>query len=198
MHRILKILILSSIFYNLAAGSLGPIYALFVQQIGGDIVTAGTAISIYTGAVGILILVFGSIEDRLNKKKVFILGRAINVIGIVGYLFVTSPLHLYIVQAILGIAIAMMNPTFEALYSRGLRKGHEAFEWSRWEGTINIVLAIAATSGSLIAAILGFQALFMFMAAFAMVGFVVATFTTKQNIWSEMRGIVRKRKALHI
>lgn len=198
MHKILKILITSSIFYNFTAGMLGPIYAIFAQKIGGDILVASTAIAIYTAVIGILILVFGRFEDKLDKKKVFIAGRAINVVGIAGYLFVSSPTDLFIVQGILGIAIAMMNPTFEALYSRGLRKGKEAFEWSVWEGSIHLVLATAAIVGGLVATIFGFQALFVFMTGAAVMGFVTSTLLVRKNIWSEMRKMVRRRKAIHV
>lgn len=198
MHKILKILISSSIFYNLATGMLGPIYAIFAERIGGDIVIASSAIAIYTAVIGVLILIFGRFEDRLDKKKVFILGRAINVVGIGSYLLVASPLDLFIVQGILGVSIAMMNPTFESLYSRGLRKGHEAFEWSIWEGSINIILAGAALAGGFIAYTFGFQTLFMMMTAMAFGGFVVATFLTKKTIWQEMRKVVEIRKRIHI
>lgn len=200
MHKILKILITSSIFYNFAAGMFGPIYALFAQQIGGEmpVLVASSAISIYALVVGILILIFGRFEDKLDKRKVFIAGRAINVVGITGYIFVSSPTDLFIVQGILGIAIAMMNPTFEALYSRGLRKGHEAFEWSVWEGSINIVYAVAAITGGIVASLFGFKTLFIFMGAVAFIGFLVSTFVTRENIWLEMRKIVKRKKAVHI
>jgi len=198
MHKILKILITSSMFYNFTAGMIGPIYAIFAQKIGGDILVASSAIAVYTLVIGILILLFGRIEDRLDKKKVFIIGRAINVVGIAGYLFVSSPLDLFLVQGILGVAIAMMNPTFEALYSRGLRKGHEAFEWSVWEGSINIMLSIAAITGGFVAATFGFQTLFLMMTGVAVMGFISATFIMEDNIWSQMRRIVTRKKAVHV
>lgn len=197
MHGILKILITSSIFYNFAAGMLGPIYAIFAQKIGGDILVASSAIAVYTAVVGVLILVFGRFEDRLDKKKIFIIGRAVNVVGVAGYIFVSSPADLFFVQVILGIAIAMMNPTFEALYSRGLRKGHEAFEWSVWEGSINLVLAGAAVLGGVVATVFGFTTLFILMTCMAAAGFLVSTFVTEKNIWYELRKMVRRRKALH-
>jgi MFS family permease len=198
MHKILKILITSSMFYNFTAGMIGPIYAIFAQKIGGDIFVASSAIAVYTFVIGVLILLFGRLEDRLDKKKVFIVGRAINVVGIAGYLFVSSPMDLFLVQGILGIAIAMMNPTFEALYSRGLRKGHEAFEWSVWEGSINIMLSVAAITGGFVAAVFGFQTLFLMMTGTAVLGFISATFIVEDNIWSQMRKIVNRKKAVHI
>lgn len=198
MHQILKILISSSIFYNFTAGMLGPIYALFAKEIGGDILVASSAIAVYSAIIGVLILIFGRFEDRLDKKKVFIIGRAINVVGIAGYLFVSSPTDLFMVQIILGVSIAMMNPTFESMYSRGLRKGHEAYEWSVWEGSIQMAYAGAAMVGGLVASLFGFKALFMFMTATAIMGLVTSTLLMKNNVWSQMRNIVRRKKAVHV
>lgn len=197
MHQILKVLITSSIFYNFTAGMLGPIYAIFAREIGGDIFVASSSIAIYSAVVGTLIFIFGRFEDRLDKRKVFLIGRTVNVVGIAGYLFVSSPADLFIVQAILGIAIAMMNPTFSAMYSRGLRKKHEAFEWSVWEGSINFSIAAAAIVGGFVAATYGFKALFMTMAATALISLIVATFVVKKNVWSELRRMVDRHKTIH-
>ena len=43
MRRGLKILLLADGTANLALGMIGPIYALFVEKIGGDILDAGWA-----------------------------------------------------------------------------------------------------------------------------------------------------------
>ena len=37
MHKAIKVLILASIFLNFSVGLFGPIYAIFVEKIGGDI-----------------------------------------------------------------------------------------------------------------------------------------------------------------
>lgn len=189
MHKVLKVLIVSSLFFNFAIGMLGPIYAIFVQEMGGGILVASYSWAVYTAAVGSLILLFGRFEDRFNKRKVFIAGRALNVVGIAGYLFVSSPLHLFIVQGILGIAVAMMNPTFEALYSRGLRRGREAFEWSVWEGSIYLAIALAAVLGGTVVALFGFQTLFITMTSFAFLSFVASTFLLRKNLWRKLHEI---------
>ena len=183
MHKVLKILIVSSIFYNFAAGLFGPIFAIFVQGIGGTIITASTAWAVYTFFVGILLLIFGKLGDRFNKRKLFVLGRAINTIGIAGYLFVNDPIQLFIVQGILGIAVAIMNPTFEAIFSRGLDVGKESGEWSLWEGSINIVYAGAALIGGVVASVYGFKTLFFFMAASSAIATVVAAVLLKKRVW---------------
>ncbi len=184
MHKVLKILIFSSIFYNFAAGLFGPIYAIFVQEIGGTILTASIAWSVYTFFIGALMLIFGRMEDKFNKRKLFVVGRVINACGIIGYLFVDSPASLFVVQGILGVAVAIMNPTFEAIFSRGLDVGKESTEWSLWEGSINIFYSGASLIGGTIASVFGFKYLFMFMAASSILSTIVATMLLKKNAWN--------------
>lgn len=188
----MKVLISSSAFYNFTVGMFGPIYALFATNIGGDILTAGTAIAVYSGVIGVLLFIFGRIEDKVDKKKIFIIGRIVNVVGTAGYLFVANPVDLFIVQAILGIALAMMDPSFQSLYSRGLRKGHEASEWSMWEGTVYIVLAFAAVIGGVVATLFGFKALFAVMTATSIVSLILALFLTKDKSWNVFMKLARK------
>ncbi len=183
MHKAIKILIASSIFYNFSAGLFGPIYAIFVQKIGGTILTASIAWAVYTFFIGVLLLVFGRLEDRVNKRKLFIIGRVINTIGIAGYLLVTNPTQLFFVQGILGIAVALMNPTFEAIFSRSLDIGKESTEWSLWEGSINIVYAGAALIGGVIAEIYGFRILFLIMTLGSALSTLVATLLLKRKVW---------------
>jgi len=65
MHNIVKILLFSSIVHTFSLGLLGPIYAVFVQGIGGNILSASSAWAIYSVTIGILTIVFGKFEEKL-------------------------------------------------------------------------------------------------------------------------------------
>lgn len=54
MHVVLKVLLLSYALCSLALGMLGPVYAIFVEEIGRDILDAGSAWSIYMFTMGVL------------------------------------------------------------------------------------------------------------------------------------------------
>ncbi|PIP24842.1 MAG: hypothetical protein COX34_02005 [Candidatus Nealsonbacteria bacterium CG23_combo_of_CG06-09_8_20_14_all_36_12] len=68
MPLALKILLLTDGLFLLAAAMLGPIYAIFVEEIGGDILTAGTSFAIFALVMGTLILIIGRIEDIVLKE----------------------------------------------------------------------------------------------------------------------------------
>jgi MFS family permease len=185
MHKAIKILIGASIFFNFSAGLFGPIYAIFVERIGGDIMTASSAWAIYSVIIGILILFFGKWEDRLNKRKMVILGYSLSAIGTAGYIFVQQPFHLFVVQAILGISAAINNPAWNAIFSTSLDKHRESSEWAYWEGAVRIDAGIAAVVCGTIATIFGFRVLFILMAATSAVSALISTLFLRKKIWRD-------------
>ena len=52
-----------SFLYGAGAGLLAPIYALYVENIGGNIVDAGIAWAIFSISMGVLLIVFGKLEN---------------------------------------------------------------------------------------------------------------------------------------
>ena len=198
MRRAIKILIASSMFYNLAAGLLGPLWAVYVESIGGGVLGASGAWAVYTFFIGVLMLLTGRLEDKLNRRVMFVFGRFLNFVGMTGYLFVTDIYQLLIVQGILGASLAIMNPSFTAIYQKSIDRGRESSEWAYWEGTINIVLAFAAMVGGFIVTTFGFRVMFVFMSASSFVALLVALLLEKKKIRDDILLIegkkVKKRK----
>ena len=54
MKKGLKFLVLSDAWATLALGMIGPIYAIFVEQIGGDILDASWAYFAFTMTTGVV------------------------------------------------------------------------------------------------------------------------------------------------
>ena len=175
MQRELKILLSASGLSILAAGLFGPIYAVFVQEIGGDLLTAGAAYSTFAIAAGILIFLISRWEDHIkNQEKLIIAGYALGCVGFLGYLLIRNPFDLFIVQAIFGISTAIGVPAYDGIYSRHLDKGKFVSEWGMWESMNYLVMGIAAAVGSLIASLYGFSTLFMLMLALSILALIVS------------------------
>ncbi|HLC39493.1 MAG TPA: MFS transporter [archaeon] len=194
MHKAIKILIASSIFYNMAAGLLGPIWAIYVGTVGGSILDAGSAYAVYTFFVGLLMLVLGRLEDKLNRRVMFVFGRFLNFVGTTGYLFVTNITELFIVQGVLGAALAIINPTFTTIYSKSIDKGRESSEWAYWEGSVHIMYSIVAFSGGVIASLYGFRTLFILMSIASLCSLIVSLLLLKKKIKNEILVIEGKKK----
>ena len=183
MHKALKILIISSIFFNFSNGLLFPIFAIFVQQIGGGILEASRAWFLYTILLGITIVTFGQMADRISKRKMFFLGRILFVVSSASYFFVENVQQLYFVQIILAISVAVIDPAFVSLFSRASIRKKESEEWAVWEGAANIAIAFGAIIGGLVAITYGFKALFVIMTASSLISLTTSAMLMRKHMW---------------
>lgn len=160
----IKILLWGSNLWYLGEGMLGPLFAVFAQKIGGNILDISWAWGIYLLVTGTLIIFIGKISDTKIKKEVLmIIGYALNALFTFSYLLVSSPMHLFFVQAGLGIAAAFAMPTWEALYSLSGNRQQKGYEWGLIGGYTQIITGIAIIIGGLIVNYLSFSVLFVTM-----------------------------------
>ncbi len=177
MRRALQILIVAEAFFLLAGGMFGPIYAVFVERIGGDLLTAGTAYATFAIVAGVLIVLISRWEDRFkHQEKFIILGYALSCIGFLGYLLIQSPIHLFMVQVIFGLGEAVNSPAWSSVYSKSLDKGKFASEWGLYSAMKYIIIAVAATFGGFLANIYGFQFIFKIMLMISIAGLIISAF----------------------
>lgn len=142
----------------------GPLFAVFAQRIGGSLLDIVWAWSAYLIVTGILTILIGRFSDRgLSKEKLMVAGYALNAVFTFGYLFVSSPLQLLMVQIGLGVAVALAYPTWEALYAKYEDKRNAGYEWGLASGEYRLVTGVAIVMGGLIVTYASFQALFLVM-----------------------------------
>ncbi|MGQ0484510.1 MAG: MFS transporter [Hyphomicrobiales bacterium] len=167
-HRKEWVLLWSSNLWALGEGLLGPLFAVFAQRIGGSILDITWAWAIYLGMTGILTIIAGRVSDRIwqwcGRERLLVAGYALNAVCTFAYLLVDRPMHLFLVQAGLGVALALSNPTWSALYAR-YSPGEKAagFTWGLMAGGQNLILAVAIILGGYIISNYSFSALFIAM-----------------------------------
>lgn len=163
MKRLKRTLLISDAIYLMAGSFLGPIYALFVKKIGGDLLDASSTFAVFMLTAGLVVFLLSLWEDKSkHQKKFVVVGYGIGVIGYAGYLLVNSTISLFVVQVILGLSAALKDPAYDALFSTAGGK-HLALAWGEWEAIDYVVLGIGALIGGFIAEWLGFSALLLAM-----------------------------------
>src|SRR3989344_3262721 len=127
MKRGLKFLVWADAWTTLALGMLGPIYAIFVQQIGGDILDASWAFFAFTFTSGVVMYLLSFWENKIkHKEKLILISYSLMSIGFLGYYFVYNQFSLLVVQIVLGFAVALLSPVYDSLYSHYVIKKQEA------------------------------------------------------------------------
>ncbi len=176
MKKGIKILLLADFFAVLATGMIGPIYAIFVQDIGGDILDASWAYFAYMISCGIVLYLMGIWENKVKNKGLFVVaGYALNALGCLSYFFVGNQFQLVITQIILGLSQAVLSPVFDSLYSDFVNRKNKAREWADWEAMLYVTNAIAAIVGGYFVASFGFKNLFLVMFVVALLATLAST-----------------------
>ena len=176
MHKQLKLLLVMETFFVLALGMFGPIYAIFVQKIGGDILDVGTAWSIYMIISGVGIYIMGKVYDKLKRDKLFIiLGYFLVSASYLGYYFVSNVAQLFFIQVITGLSSVICVPAMYSFYSKYVDKRRFASEWAAWDSLYRILQGVMALVGAFLAKVYGFKTLFLSMFLLSLIGLGFAT-----------------------
>lgn len=171
LKRKAKILLVSDYFMVFGPGLLGPLFAIFVERIGGDILDISYVWAVYLIVTGVIIVLIGKISDeKIAKEKFVIVGFALSSLFTFGYLLVSKPLHLFIVQIGLGIATALSFPTWDALYAKYEDQKRAGYSWALVDGGEQILPGIAVIIGGLVVNYFGFKTLFVIMGLVQAIG----------------------------
>jgi MFS family permease len=166
-----------------SAAMLGPIYAIFVEKVGGDILDASFAFGIFSFVAFLTTFFSGKYADKHKNNEILLMvGYLILAVGFLSYIFVSSVISLFIVQIIIGFGKALYAPAFDGLYSKYLDKGEQNTEWGLWEGTDYITQSIGAVIGGMIANYFGFNALFIIMGCLCFIAAFVVYKETRLKI----------------
>ncbi len=103
MNRTLKILMLSDVFVFSGFGLISPILAIFIKDdlVGGTILSAGIASSIFLIVHSILQIIFAKKFNPKDRLWMLLLGTVLIAIVPFGYIFSSHIYHIYITQFIL-------------------------------------------------------------------------------------------------
>lgn len=163
---------------------MGPLFAVFVEKVGGDILDITCAWATYLVITGLFYIIVGKLLNNKDyKEKVMIFGYALNAIFTFGYILVDSPFSLFLVQAGLGIAEAIGTPAWDALYAKNLDENLDSYAWGLSTGQSQIVTGVAFGIGGLITHFISFHALFITMGLIQ----IVAAFVTAQLLFMKRK-----------
>ena len=158
-------------FFGIAFGMFGPIYAIYVQKIGGDILAVGAAWAIFMITSGVGILLMGRLQDKIKNDKItIIIGNALTSLAYLGYFFVANVTQLFLVQLLLGISMVIKTPASDSFYTKYLEKEKFASQWAAWESLWYITAGGAAVIGAYLVKMFDFKVLFLVMFFISLIG----------------------------
>lgn len=182
INKIIKVLILSEFIILSAFGFIAPIFALFITDKihGGTIETVGFASAVYWLAAVLVRLPIARHVDKTKSEKddfyFMIFGSVL--ISSVPFLYIISTeiWHIYAIQILYGLGYSLRLPGWYGMFTRHIDKGAEGYDWSVDSLVSGIGAGVTAALGGILAARLGFDALFVLVGIVSIVGTATLTF----------------------
>ncbi len=148
-----------------------------LPTIGRELHASTTGLQWVTGAYAVVfggfMLLFGSIADRVGRRRIMLIGLVLLALASLATAFVTTELELVTVRAVMGIAAAMTTPGSIALAFRLFDEDGLRVRAMSLISTVGIVgLAIGPTAGGLVLAIAPWQVLLLVNVPIAILAFI--------------------------
>lgn len=187
VNKVVKFLILSDIAFWTGWGLLTPVFAIFiVEKIqGGSALVVGIASAVVLIVKSILRIPIGRLLDKKASDKddyfVMVLGTLVVSLTAFGFIWAVFPWHIYFLEAIHGIGLALIFAGWMAIFSRHIDKGSESTEWGLNETAIGLGMGVAGALGGWFVTKLGFDIMFLIVGTLGLIG-VLVLFGLKNEI----------------
>jgi MFS family permease len=190
INKIVRYLILSDVAFWTGWGLITPVFAIFiVDEIqGATALTVGIASAIYLILSSLLRVPIGMFLDNCKGEKddylFLITGLFIAALVPFGFIFSEFPWHVYLLQAVCAVGMAMSLSGWTAIFTRHIDKGKEATEWGLDATFLGFGAGISGIVGGWTVTNFGFTTAFIAVGVFGIVGVILLLF-----LRNEIKGV---------
>jgi len=190
INRIVKYLIISDLIFWSSWGLITPIFAVFIidRIEGGSVFVIGISAAVYWILRSFLRIPIGIFLDTCPGEKddylFLVTGLFIAALVPFGFVFAFLPIHIYILQAIFAIGMAMTSSGWAAIFTRHIDKGRESTQWGIDATSVGLGIGIFGAIGGWAVTKFGFNPVFIVVGIFGLVGASFLLFLRK-----DIRGV---------
>ena len=190
INRIVKYLILSDLAFYAGWGLISPIFAIFIVEkiVGGNVLVAGLSSAVYLILIALLRVPMGIFLDSKPGERddywFLTVGLFIAALIPFGFIFSRFPWHIYLLQAIHAIGMAMSLSAWPAIFTRHIDKGKESTEWGLDATSVGLGAGISGAIGGWAVTKFGFNPVFIAVGIIGLIGAFLLLFLRK-----EIRGV---------
>ncbi|KKT35774.1 MAG: hypothetical protein UX12_C0002G0011 [Candidatus Collierbacteria bacterium GW2011_GWC1_45_47] len=181
INKALKVLITYNGLLVFGVMLFGPLYAVFVQNIGGGVLLISISSAVFYLSSALFLWVVGKMGDKVKEKELMLAASyLIKAIGYLGFLIINSALGLILLQMLFGLAEALGSPTFGALFAKHVDGDMEVMEYADWALIASLIMAVGALIGGYVVTTLGFGLLFVVISALCFIAFLGIILTPRK------------------
>jgi len=190
-------MVLSDLAFWLGWGLIGPVFAIFILDHveGGSAIVVGFATAVFWITKSILRVPMGMLLDsrRGENDDYWFMTGGLFIAALVpfGYVYITQAWHLYFLEAIHGIGMAMSLSGWSAIFSRHLDKDSEATEFGLDAASVGMGTGISGAIGGWAVTQFSFQQVFIATGFFGLVGSFLLLFL-REDVEASLNFSIRR------
>ncbi len=176
INRVVRLLVLSDFVIAFAFGLLAPIFAVFILDNieGSSLSVIGIATACYWISRAISTVPLSRFMDRTDGERdefyFMIIGTFIFSSVPLFYLVIHTPIQLYLVQIVFGVALSMASPAWKILFTDHIDRGKVGYEWSLDDVGIAVSTGVSAFIGATLADKFGFPIVLILLSMLGYLG----------------------------
>jgi len=180
-NRSLRILFILNSIFVFASSLLGPLYAIFVQEIDSKVMSVSISWAVFMFSSTVFMYFVSKYGDKIKEQEYLLsAGFLIRSMAWLAYIFVSNFNDLIILQVFLGLGAALGSPAWNAIFAKHLDENKEIKEYSYWLIVNNFMIAIATLIGGIFVTYFGFNFLFIAMSLLSFVSFIGVLITPRE------------------
>ena len=185
LNRIVTFLVLSDLIFFSGWGLISPVFAVFLLNsiIGGTVFVVGMAAGVHLIVRSLLRIPFGIWADKGQKISYYLMFWGLFIAALVplGYIYSSLPMHIYLLQTVLGISLAMSTAGWTCLFARHIDHGRESTEFGVDAVAVGIGPGIAGIAGGAAVTYFSFNSVFIVVTLMGLIG-VLLLLVIKKSI----------------
>lgn len=158
--RNLRIFILSNSVMAFALGLFGPVYYLFINNIGGSIENFGIAVGLVVLSGALVSLFAGKYSDKHGRKLFLIFGGYASAVLVFLYTIINSVWQLYILQIFNGLIVSLFDTSEASFLGDITEKESRGADIGKYIAFLGIAEALAIFIGGFLVGKFGFEIVF--------------------------------------
>lgn len=162
-------LLLVESIWSFGSGLFLPVFAIFTEQVGGDITDAGIAAGIFLFVTSTLEYPIGKLLDKYKEKWFITADYFMEALIFFGYIFVDNKYELFVLQIFLGVANAIGDPSWESLFSKSSPRNKSGSYWASSHLFVGYAAAASIILGSMAIDSFGFKTVFFIGGCFSLI-----------------------------
>jgi MFS family permease len=178
MNRVIRLLLVTLILYNIALTLMGPVLAAYVKSVGGTVEDTGDIFGMSTWISCVCLIGIPIIKNKfcIGDLPLLVISYAFPIIAGVWYLYIKSVDQVYIVNALISFTEAMSVPILFKWYSNFLKLSNAEEGWGYHDAALAITAGLGGLLGAELASGKNFSNVFYVFIAFAVLAFLVMLF----------------------